>query len=1264
MEMETETLTNYEHNQDEHLEDRAMDVANELDSPQNRTESSDSIESSKDNKSPQSKEKENSNEVCDQPKSTNNENEIEEAMDQESGRIEAESDEDCEEEEKLMLSPTHSDKDYDTDEEDDRDPLSADENKDEDSDEEDDKKTSEVVDKTIESEKIETSDSPMNEESKLEETLEDEKDEEFDDKKTSEVVDKSIESAEIEKSGSPMNAESKLEETVEDGKDEDIDEKDEHKTSEVVEKTIESEEIKTSDSAINEDGKDEEISKHEERKDVDNAVASENETDPLGEHKNIEDPLTCTADELAEERNVKEDEKSGTKENDDAEKTDGNESHEKTVDEKTVEKEEQVKKSDDPEETADNKDDKEKVEEKNVEMEASEGSNEKDKEKTEPDKLEKETNESTEVEKKTDEEGKLDYPLLKETLTKPVEGEQLRGEDEDVDMDEDFDPSLLCPELSMEVDEAPVITNNYHHENDGSKSPLRLYEPIFSTFVDEITGAEVDFELTEEERRLKEQTYGEKNQIQFTKIHCTACNVHLGSALDGQGNRFVHPLLKVLICKKCYHFYTSGEFEKDEDGSELYCRWCGQGGQVMCCGNCEMVFCKKCIRINFDRKKIAAIRDSDDWLCFRCNPSQLIHLRIHCSEFMDYVQREMSTISSHENPAAAMTKDFCQCCIPQKKKAPEPTTGEPKRKKRKLVVDPDYDPTKDVEPPPNPLIPASSAIHPTPQIASTSKEVVPVVVTEAAKSAVSSETARAGTPLKPGQAPAGTPFRVVGPGHQPRPRVQVQTPSQAPRATPSPGFIKILPGGVRVPGNAPNRLPSVRPPALRPLRPNVPQMKHEWFEKTVRAAARVNSNLSYTLTQLNRAQASATSVEALAVVHNKLQEILSTSINSLIQIRKNLRTEFIAGIKNIRFPPKPAAPAQPSTSTTQDDDVIFVSPTTSPVPPSLASPSVPAAAMNLPASVTLTKRTSPSTSGIVKKSTSLPQKAGPSGVVRAVPSTQPRAVPSTQPKASPSTSTIEDGKPKSFLRVKSFSALQNVPSECITIPDDPPEPKVEMPVENGDDDDDDVTIVEKPVEVVTIIDDSPMKSPEEPRDVLQAEVAKKDLLDSGVDGTQQLNGLTNGNDEAEEDKTDESLTVNMDMLDPVEKKKILNTKILLRRSSAIEELVKTKFLSLNGDADASDAYRWIVVLFRVETGPFGALAKEFLLWRGEGCESNGGTYVKVPIKKVKICSNEPCFSRASSNWLRRHFRCAIILWTFHFIPEYGLSFHVSCTLCS
>nr|CAI5835056.1 unnamed protein product [Callosobruchus analis] len=429
------------------------------------------------------------------------------------------------------------------------------------------------------------------------------------------------------------------------------------------------------------------------------------------------------------------------------------------------------------------------------------------------------------------------YSLLKETLSKPNE-ETKEQENNEEDMDEDFDPSdfdpsLLCPEVAMEVEEAPVISPANDAQNDeGAKSPI-LFDAVFSTYVDEMTGTETCFDLTPEEDKLRQDTYGQKNPVQFTKIHCTACNVHLGSALDGQGNRFVHPLLKVLICKNCYFFYSSGEFERDEDGSELYCRWCGQGGQVMCCSKCEMVFCKKCIRINFDRKKIADIRDSDDW--FRA--------------------------ATLENYAAFTNTDHALCCQSLKKKATDSPAEQPKRKRRRAA------------------------------------------------------------PFRPTLQPSG----------------MASTQTQRPATTPSPGYIKILPGGVVVPGNTPRPVrlmtPRPQPPAMRAQTPNQSQIKHEWFEKTVRAAARVNSNLSYTLTNLNRAQAAATSVEALAVIHNKLQEILSTSINSLIQIRKNLRAEFIQGIKNARFPTKPQAATTNTTPTTrtsknsdQDDDVIIISP--------------------------------------------------------------------------------------------------------------------------------------------------------------------------------------------------------------------------------------------------------------------------------------------------------------------------------------------------
>lgn len=61
-------------------------------------------------------------------------------------------------------------------------------------------------------------------------------------------------------------------------------------------------------------------------------------------------------------------------------------------------------------------------------------------------------------------------------------------------------------------------------------------------------------DLAENCQRIWKYTEG-KAYIQYTKIHCTVCNAHLGSAAANFRDIFIQPLLKVLICKDCFEFY-------------------------------------------------------------------------------------------------------------------------------------------------------------------------------------------------------------------------------------------------------------------------------------------------------------------------------------------------------------------------------------------------------------------------------------------------------------------------------------------------------------------------------------------------------------------------------------------------------------------------------------------------------------------------------------------------------------------------------------
>ena len=127
--------------------------------------------------------------------------------------------------------------------------------------------------------------------------------------------------------------------------------------------------------------------------------------------------------------------------------------------------------------------------------------------------------------------------------------------------------------------------------------------------------------LPEAETRFYKKNFLDGKSLEESSIVCTSCFRQINHKQAGAVMR--HPHLGVPICKQCRAFYFEGDWTRDDEGYYEFCRWCANGGDLLCCDTCKNVFCKKCIKRNLGRVKVSEIEDSDNWSCLMCDTKQI-----------------------------------------------------------------------------------------------------------------------------------------------------------------------------------------------------------------------------------------------------------------------------------------------------------------------------------------------------------------------------------------------------------------------------------------------------------------------------------------------------------------------------------------------------------------------------------------------------------------------------------------------------------------
>ncbi|XP_028627288.1 transcriptional regulator ATRX [Grammomys surdaster] len=159
-------------------------------------------------------------------------------------------------------------------------------------------------------------------------------------------------------------------------------------------------------------------------------------------------------------------------------------------------------------------------------------------------------------------------------------------------------------------------------------------EPVLNEDKDDFKGPEFRSRSKMKTENLKKRGEDGLHGI----VSCTACGQQVNHFQKDSIYR--HPSLKVLICKNCFKYYMSDDISRDSDGMDEQCRWCAEGGNLICCDFCHNAFCKKCILRNLGRKELSTIMDENNqWYCYICQPEPLLDLVTACNSVFENLEQ-------------------------------------------------------------------------------------------------------------------------------------------------------------------------------------------------------------------------------------------------------------------------------------------------------------------------------------------------------------------------------------------------------------------------------------------------------------------------------------------------------------------------------------------------------------------------------------------------------------------------------------------------